>query len=78
MSSRVMSEVWLSIFRLAQKIGAMSEAAFTDYQVVSRYFLASSSTFCQLATALPTINKHWAPLGLHGRTPIVSVVSHLI
>jgi hypothetical protein len=56
----------------------MTHAAFTGYYVVSRYFFGFEIDFDQLATALLTVNKHRAPLLLHGRTPIVSVVSYLI
>jgi hypothetical protein len=64
--------------RLEQNIRAMTEAALIGRQVVSRYFFGFEINSGQLATALFTINKHWAPLWLHGRTPIVSVVSYLI
>ena len=57
------------LFRLAQKIGAMTQAAFTDYQVVSRYFFVFAIDLGQLTTTLLTINKYWTPLVFHSRHP---------
>ena len=56
----------------------MTEAAFIGRQGVSRYFFVFEIDQGQRETALLTVNKHWAPLVFHGRTPIVSVVSCLI
>jgi hypothetical protein len=55
----------------------MTEAAFIGRSVVSRYFFGFAIDLGQLTTTLLTINKHWAPVVFHGRTPIVSVVSYL-
>jgi hypothetical protein len=55
----------------------MSEAAFIGHNLIYRYLLDFAFKQRQWETAFFTINKHWAPLIFHGRTPIVLVVSYL-
>jgi hypothetical protein len=55
----------------------MSQAALISPQVISRYFSRLAIYQDNRETAFFTVNKHWAPLVVHGRTPIVLVVSYL-
>jgi hypothetical protein len=53
----------------------MTPAAFIGRHVVYRYLFDLALDVDQRETAFFTVNKHWAPLVFHDRTPIVLVVS---
>jgi hypothetical protein len=55
----------------------MAPAAFVGRHLVYRYFFNLPLDEDQRETAFFTVNKHWAPLVFHGRTPTVLVVSYL-
>jgi hypothetical protein len=55
----------------------MAPAAFIGRHLVSRYLFDLVLDEDQRKTAFFTVNKHWAPLVFHGRTPTVLVVSYL-
>jgi hypothetical protein len=73
-----MSEgLWLSISARAENRRDDRGCIHRSLSRISLFFWLRDH-LGQLATALLTINKHWAPLVFHGRTPFVSVVSYLI
>jgi hypothetical protein len=55
----------------------MAPAAFIGRHLVYRYPFDLAIDEDQRETAFFTVNKHWAPLVFHGRTPTVLVVSYL-
>ena len=53
------------LFRLDQKVAAMTETAFVDPEVVSRYFFDFEIDQSQREIALLTVKRHCAPLLFH-------------
>ena len=59
------SEGMAFYFRLDQKVAAMTETAFVDPEVVSRYFFDFEIDQSQREIALLTVKRHCAPLLFH-------------